>query len=112
MKYFSLLCLSVFFFGCKVKKNELSQETSFDGDRFIGVVHVAEDGCPYYIAIPEALNKDKAVDFARVYPVNLKDGMKKKGLKVQFSYTLSKAMSPEGCIADAVVQINEITVVP
>jgi hypothetical protein len=37
--------------------------------------------------------------------------MKKKGLKVQFTYTVSKAMSPEGCSADAVVQLNEITVI-
>jgi hypothetical protein len=38
--------------------------------------------------------------------------MKKKGLKVQFSYTLSKAMSPEGCSAEAVIQLEQITVIP
>ena len=113
MKYFPILLLSTFFFSCKVKKTQPHNPTAFKGDVFIGMIHVSEGGCPFYIEITEALNPGKAIDFQKVYPVNLKDSMKKKkGLKVQFSYTLSKAMSPEGCTADAVVQINEITAVP
>jgi hypothetical protein len=86
--------------------------TDFNGDVFIGIIHVSEEGCPFYIEISEALNPGKAIDFRKVYPVNLKDSMKKKGLKVSFNYTLSKAMSPEGCTTDAVVQIEQIQVIP
>lgn len=112
MKYFPILLLSTFFFSCKVKKTQPYNATAFNGDVFIGMIHVSEGGCPFYIEISEALNPGKAIDFQKVYPVNLKDSMKKKGLKVSFNYTLSKAMSPEGCTADAVVQIEQIQVIP
>lgn len=78
----------------------------------VGIIHVNENQCPVYIELPAALNPGISMPFNTVYPLNLKDGMKKKGLKVQFTYTVSKAMSPEGCSADAVVQLEEIMVVP
>lgn len=112
MKYLILLLSSAFLFSCKVKKMQPYNPTDFNGDVFIGMIHVSEEGCPLYIEISEALNPGKAIDFRKVYPVNLKDSMKKKGLKVSFNYTLSKAMNPEGCTADAVVQIEQIQVIP
>jgi len=80
--------------------------------KYVGIIHVNEGGCPWYIAIPGTLNPGIKLDFSSVYPINLKDGMKKKGLKVKFSYTLSRAMNPSGCTADAVVQLDTITVIP
>jgi len=98
--------------SCKTKKNMNAMPTEGMSETYIGMVHVNEDGCPFYISISEELNPNKAIDFQKIYPLNLKDGMKKKGLKVKFTYTLSKAMNPEGCTADAVVQLESIEVIP
>lgn len=112
MRYLSLSLLALLFLHCKSRKTQLDATEAHTAQAFTGIVHVAENGCPYYLEIPKALNHGLAIDFTKVYPVNLKDGMKKKGLKVSFTYSLSKAMSPEGCGADAVVQIEQIEVIP
>lgn len=98
--------------SCKVTKNTSAQATNDSSNKLIGIIHVNENQCPVYIEIPVDLNPGINVPYQTVYPLNLKDGMKKKGLKVQFTYTVSKAMSPEGCSADAVVQLDQITVIP
>jgi hypothetical protein len=83
-----------------------------DSTSLIGIIHVNENQCPVYIEVSEALNQGISIPFTSAYPLNLKDGMKKKGLKVQFSYTTSKAMSPEGCSAEAVIYLDQINVIP
>lgn len=72
-----------------------------------GIVHVNENNCPLYIE-----NISENSEFKTAYPLNLKDSMKKKGLKVEYTYTLSKSMNPEGCASDVVIQIEEIRVIP
>jgi hypothetical protein len=112
MKILSICLLGLLIIQCKIRKATQHAESSLSIECYTGIVHVAEEGCPYYLEIPEALNPGKAIDFKRVYPVNLKDSMKKKGLKVSFNYYLTKAMNPEGCAAEAVVQIDHIEVIP
>jgi hypothetical protein len=112
MKLLLPIFLGLLMVNCKSKKNLNSMPVEGISETYIGMVHVNEAGCPIFISISEELNPGKAIDFQKIYPVNLKDGMKKKGLKVKFSYTLSKAMNPEGCTADAVVQLESIEVIP
>jgi hypothetical protein len=45
-----------------------------------GIVHLSENGCPYYIEITQSLIDEIAVG-NKIYPVQLKDSYKKKGLK-------------------------------
>ena len=51
-----------------------------DSTSLIGIIHVNENQCPVYIEISEALNQGISIPFTSAYPLNLKDGMKKKGL--------------------------------
>jgi len=112
MKKILPIFLGLLMVNCKSNKSAHSLSVKGFSDTCIGIVHVNEEGCPLFINISEELNPGKAIDFHKIYPLNLKDGMKKKGLKVKFSYTLSKAMNPEGCTADAVVQLESIEVIP
>lgn len=106
--YFVLfLILSLSCHTSKNKKDTANLEENGDLKATIGIVHINENSCPLYIAV-----ENPKENFSKLYPVNLKDNMKKKGLKVKFSYSLSRAMLPEGCDADAVIQIEEITVIP
>lgn len=79
------------------------------GNRTIGTIHVAEENCPYYILVNsgagDLINK-------KLYPVDLHEKYKKKGLKLAFVFTYSKAMSPENCSIDAVIALDSIQVIP
>jgi hypothetical protein len=112
MKIMVTLLISLGLLSCKSTKVATIDPPSEGTNQWVGIIHVNENQCPVYIEIKDELNPGVAVPFHAVYPLNLKDGMKKKGLKVQFSYTLSKAMSPEGCSAEAVIQLEQITVIP
>jgi hypothetical protein len=113
MKNFALLLLLAVFTNCGTTKKQTEKDTRTKmAGSTIGIIHVNEDGCPLYIEVTSALNNNETVPFNRAYPLNLLDKMKKKGLKVEFTYTLSKAMQPEGCTADAVIQLNVINVIP
>jgi hypothetical protein len=112
MKTMVTLLISFGLLSCKSTKVATIEPLTEGTAQWVGIVHVNENQCPVYIEITDELNPGVSVPFHAVYPLNLKDGMKKKGLKVQFSYTLSKAMSPEGCTAEAVIQLEQITVIP
>jgi hypothetical protein len=112
MKTLATLIICFGLFACKTCKKSAEQSTTLAEDELIGIVHVNENHCPIYIAVTPELNPGKTLDFNTAYPINLKDGMKKKGLKVKFTYTASKAMLPEGCSAEIVIQLDTITVIP
>jgi hypothetical protein len=112
MKTMVTLLISLGLLSCKSTKVATIEPLTEGTGQWVGIVHVNENQCPVYIEITDELNPGVSVPFHTVYPLNLEDGMKKKGLKVQFSYTLSKAMSPEGCTAEAVIQLEQITVIP
>lgn len=112
MKICITLLMALSLMSCKVTKKTNTQAMNEPSNQLIGIIHVNENQCPVYIEIPVDLNPGINVPYLTVYPINIKDGMKKKGLKVQFTYTVSKAMSPEGCSADAVIQLDQITVIP
>ncbi len=78
-------------------------------NRTIGIVHVAEASCPYYIEVIDGAKEDL---HKKLYPIDFKDNYKKKGLKLSFVYTYSKAMSPENCSVDAVVILDSVQVIP
>ncbi len=112
MKILVSLLVSLGLISCKSTKVTAPEPSVFGNIQIVGIIHINENQCPAYIEVKDELNPEVAVPFHTVYPINLKDSMKKKGLKVQFSYTLSKAMTPEGCNVDAVIQLDEIIVIP
>lgn len=76
-----------------------------------GIVHVSENGCPFYIEITSS-NVDGIAVGNKIYPVELKDTFKKKGLRINFNATVSRAKSPEGCSIDGVAVLSDLVVVP
>ena len=76
-----------------------------------GVVHVSESGCPYYVEITQSTLDGIAVG-SKIYPVELKDSYKKKGLKLAFNAVVSKAPSPADCAVDGVAVLSEVVVIP
>ena len=76
-----------------------------------GIVHLSENGCPVYIEITSSQVEGINVG-NKIYPVDLADNYKKKGLNLQFYATISKAKSPEGCAIDAVAAVSLVSVVP
>ena len=101
MKLSYIILITLFLLSCK----SACKIKNKDANSTIGTVHLAEDNCPYYILInkgdAELINK-------KVYPINLDDKFKKKGLKLSFSFTYIKAMSPENCPIDLVVALDSV----
>jgi hypothetical protein len=76
-----------------------------------GIVHLSENGCPYYIEITRS-QEDGITVGGKIYPVELKDSYKKKGLKLAFNAVVSRAPSPADCAVDGVAVISEVVVIP
>lgn len=91
---------------CSQKKLAEKESTSCQG-----IVHLAEDGCPYYIEITESLAEGISVG-SKIYPIQIKDSYKKKGLKLAFNLVVSRAQSPTDCYVDGVASLSNIVVVP
>lgn len=106
---FSTLALTLLLFinSCCSQK-ELTKTTHLSCE---GIVHVAENGCPFYIEITSS-NVDGIAVGNKIYPVELKDTFKKKGLRINFNATVSRAKSPEGCSIDGVAALSDVVVVP
>ena len=68
-----------------------------------GTVHLSGEGCPFYITAK--------VDgqLMKLYPFNLEDSFKIDGLKIKFSYNLSRAMQPENCQVDKVISVENVS---
>lgn len=69
----------------------------------VGIVRVNPRGCPLYI---DATENGEALT---MYPVNLDEKYKKDGIRIQFSYTPSRAMQPEDCNVTKVVALDNVT---
>ena len=108
MKIFGYLFGLAFLLSCKTPC-KIKRAASNTEEKTIGIVHVAENNCPFYIEVIKG-NKDDLKK--KLYPIDFKDNYKKKGLKLSFNFTYSKAMSPENCSVDGVVVINNVDVIP
>jgi hypothetical protein len=76
---------------------------------YLGKVHVSKNGaCPIHITIEGVFSKSSIIEFQTLYPINLGNKFKKDGMYIQFNYTPSRAMSPEGCDTDAVVSLENV----
>lgn len=116
MKYIIIVCSLVFVLSCanrKEKVNEIESHeellnktedtiTSTENNRLVGLVHVSETECPLYI---EAKLTDRSVN---MYPINLDDKFKNEGMKIKFTYELSRGTHPENCDVEMVVLLNEV----
>lgn len=68
-----------------------------------GIVRINKTGCPVLIEMVEG---DL---YSVVYPVNLDEKFKVEGTKIKFSFTPSKAQMIEGCKADRVISVSNVT---
>ena len=107
LKFIPLIFLSFLLNSCCTQK-EFAKEDTFMCQ---GIVHLSENGCPYYIEITQSLMDGIAVG-NKIYPVQLKDSYKKKGLKLAFDATVSRAPSPADCSVDGVASLSNVEVVP
>jgi hypothetical protein len=89
---------------CKLTADEFELKGSY-----LGKVHTSKkDACQMYITIEGVFSKSSIVDFHTIYPINLERKYQKNGLYLRFNYTISRAMSPEGCTTDAVVSLENV----
>ncbi|MBP5995310.1 MAG: hypothetical protein KA736_06375 [Crocinitomicaceae bacterium] len=89
---------------CKMTAEEFSVKGSY-----LGKVHLSKkEACPVYITIEGVFSKSTIVDFHTIYPINLESAFKKDGIYIRFNYTTSRAMSPEGCVTDGVVSLENV----
>lgn len=89
---------------CKMTADEFEVKGSY-----LGKVHLSKkEACPVYITIEGVFSKSSIVDFRMIYPINLESAFKKDGLYIRFNYTVSRAMSPEGCTTDGVVSLENV----
>jgi hypothetical protein len=89
---------------CKMTADEFTVKGSY-----LGKVHLSKkDACPVYITIEGVFSKSSIVDFHTIYPINLERAFQKDGLYIRFNYTISRAMSPEGCKTDGVVSLENV----
>lgn len=105
---FTLLLSIVFAAGSCCSHKDLPVSFAYNCQ---GIVHLSENGCPIYIEITSSQVEGINVG-NKIYPVDLADNYKKKGLNLQFFATISKAKSPEGCFIDGVAAIGSVTVIP
>jgi len=103
----TVILFSVLFFSisCSTQK-EIIENRTFESEAVQivkGTVYISEEGCPVFITakIDGALVK--------MYPVNLEEQFKIDGLKIKFSFNLSRAMQPENCKVDKVVSLENVT---
>ena len=104
--FFMLLSISCQTNPCTMTASEFSNVGTFKG-----TVHMHEGNCPMYIEITGSMSKSTLMEYKTIYPVNLAKKFQKKGLHLQFNYTVSRAMSPEGCQVDAVASVSDVQVI-
>lgn len=90
---------------CTMKASEFNSVGAYQG-----IVHLKEAACPIYIEITGAFSKSTIMEYRTIYPVNLEKKYQKNGLSLQFNYSISRAMSPEGCQTDAIVSLSEVQI--
>ena len=69
----------------------------------VGIVRMNPKGCPLYLDVNE---NGEAIT---MYPVNLDEKYKKDGIRLEFTYTPSRAMQPENCNVTKVVALDNVT---
>ncbi len=89
---------------CKMSAKEFEVKGAY-----FGKVHIdANEACSVYISIEGAYSKSSIIEYRTIYPINLESKFKKEGCYIRFNYSVSRAMSPEGCSTDAVVSLEQV----
>jgi hypothetical protein len=68
----------------------------------VGMVRITDKGCFCYLEV----NENGAL--LKMYPVNLDEKYKKEGIRLKFTYNVSRAMQPENCFVDKVVALENV----
>ncbi len=111
MKYSILVSLILVLCSCGTFKNQNpNSESSNNFAPFKGTIHLNESGCPYYIEINKCLVSNIEYLGKTIYPIQLDDKFKKKGLKLKFNLNLSRAPSPANCQIDYVVSLSNLSI--
>lgn len=100
------------FSACSISKNTNPSSTATEETKQIEIaeiknvieakVRMSGLGCPFYL---EAYENGIG---ARLYPINLDPSLQRDGVKIEFTYVVSKAQSPENCRAEKVVVLNDV----
>ncbi len=114
MKNLLILSAMMMFISCGTKKQVATESNDTPGtteavveqNRIVGTVRVAKTGCKVFIEAQ--MSKDKN-DIMLMYPVNLDEKFHKEGMFIKFTYAESRAQQPEGCTADKVVSLSDVT---
>jgi hypothetical protein len=69
----------------------------------VGIVRITDKGCYCYLEVNENGS------LLKMYPVNLDEKYKKEGVRLKFTYNVSRAMQPENCFVDKVVAVNDVS---
>ena len=90
-----------------VNSTEIVNESlnDFKTDGF-GIVKNSKDACIY---IDASIKIEGVVKNKTLYPVNLDEKFQKNGSKINFDFTLSRAMQPSGCDVDYVVSVSNVS---
>lgn len=107
----TLFSLLIFLIGisCKTTPCKMTPDEFELKGSYLGKVHISKnDACPIYVSIEGVFSKSSIVDFHTIYPVNLESKFKKDGIYIRFNYTVSRAMSPQGCTTDGVVSLENV----
>ncbi|MDX2362851.1 MAG: hypothetical protein QNK23_18720 [Crocinitomicaceae bacterium] len=83
---------------------EVVSETTTNNHQVVGIVRQDSKGCAFCVE-----TEITPGEFKFLYVVNLEEDFKEDGTKIQFDFALSRAMQPEGCLADMVVTITDVT---
>jgi hypothetical protein len=111
MKHVQFILLLVCLYSLLISCNSTKDLPDSNNSNCQGIVHLAENGCPIYIEIINS-TADGITVGNKLYPIELATKYKKKGLKLSFFATVSRAKSPEGCAIDCVASVGSVQVVP
>lgn len=97
--------LAVFLlFSCSSTRKarvEFSEMTKLDPSKTLGKV-IKTDSCGFVL---EVLGSGESM---YILPLNLPAQFEKQGIKIQFTYVLSRAKQPSGCLVNKVVTLENI----
>lgn len=112
MKQFIVIaCVLLGMVSCKTEEEAVTttveeqvEEPMEVTNRLVGIVHVSEEGCP--VEIEAKMNSGEML---ALYPIDLEDKYKVEGMRIRFTYAVSRAPQPDGCSADMTVSLSDVT---
>ena len=94
MKYTLIISIVLSLISCGTAKKNESELFATEGQRIMGIVHIAKDNCPLYISCNvESLD-------VNINPKNLEEKFQREGLRLKFSLTSTETAGKNDCNID------------